>query len=255
MTEQPPGPPPGSFPPPPPGGGYPPPQGGGFSPPQGGGYPPPQGGGFSQPPQGGGYPPPFSGGPGYPPPGPGGYPPPPPGAGGYGPPPPGNAIGQLPQQAYTSWITRVLAALIDFVPILLLEGIGVGIMFATISNGGCVTDTSEYGYSTVCSGEPSALGSAAQLIAGLLVFAYAIWNFGYRQGTTGSSVGKSVLKFKVVSERTGAPIGFGMSIVRQLAHVVDTLICYIGYLFPLWDAKRQTLADKIMSTVCLPTQP
>ena len=30
------------------------------------------------------------------------------------------------------------------------------------------------------------------------------------------------------------------------------LICYIGYLFPLWDAKRQTLADKIMTTVCLP---
>lgn len=25
-----------------------------------------------------------------------------------------------------------------------------------------------------------------------------------------------------------------------------------GYLFPLWDAKRQTIADKIMSTVCLP---
>ncbi|HEX7826369.1 MAG TPA: RDD family protein, partial [Mycobacterium sp.] len=25
-------------------------------------------------------------------------------------------------------------------------------------------------------------------------------------------------------------------------------------LFPLWDAKRQTLADKIMSTVCVPTR-
>ena len=47
-------------------------------------------------------------------------------------------------------------------------------------------------------------------------------------------------------------LGFGLSIVRQLAHIVDSLICYIGYLFPLWDAKRQTLADKIMTTVCLP---
>lgn len=43
-----------------------------------------------------------------------------------------------------------------------------------------------------------------------------------------------------------------MSIVRQLAHVLDTLICYLGYLFPLWDAKRQTFADKLMSTVCVP---
>ena len=81
---------------------------------------------------------------------------------------------------------------------------------------------------------------------------YLLWNYGYRQGTTGSSIGKSIMKFKVVSEKTGQPIGFGLSIVRQLAHVVDAIICYIGYLFPLWDAKRQTLADKIMTTVCLP---
>ncbi len=39
---------------------------------------------------------------------------------------------------------------------------------------------------------------------------------------------------------------------RQLAHVIDAAICYIGYLFPLWDAKRQTIADKIMTTVCVP---
>jgi len=28
----------------------------------------------------------------------------------------------------------------------------------------------------------------------------------------------------------------------------------VGYLFPLWDAKRQTFADKIMTTVCLPVE-
>ena len=82
--------------------------------------------------------------------------------------------------------------------------------------------------------------------------AFAIWNYGYRQGTTGSSIGKSVMKFTVVGEQTGQPIGFGRSVLRQLAHIVDALICYVGFLFPLWDAKRQTLADKIMSTVCLP---
>jgi RDD family len=45
-----------------------------------------------------------------------------------------------------------------------------------------------------------------------------------------------------------------MSVVRQIAHFVDQIICNIGYLFPLWDAKRQTLADKIMTTVCLPIE-
>ena len=98
----------------------------------------------------------------------------------------------------------------------------------------------------------SSLGVAAFLLSLLVALAYLIWNYGYRQGTTGSSIGKSIIKFKVVSEKTWQPIGFGLSIVRQLAHIVDTLICYIGYLLPLWDPKRQTLADKIMTTVCVP---
>ena len=92
------------------------------------------------------------------------------------------------------------------------------------------------------------------VIAWLIVLAYVIWNYGYRQGTTGSSIGKSIMKFKVVSEKTGQPIGFGMSVVRQIAHIVDGIICYIGYLFPLWDAKRQTIADKLMTTVVLPIE-
>ena len=78
-------------------------------------------------------------------------------------------------------------------------------------------------------------------------------DYGYRQGRTGSSVGKSVLKFKVVSENTGQPIGFGLPAIRQLMHIVDQVVCFIGYLNPLWDPKRQTLADKIMRTVCLPS--
>ena len=40
-----------------------------------------------------------------------------------------------------------------------------------------------------------------------------------------------------------------MSFVRQLAHVFDSLVCYLGWLWPLWDPKNQTLADKVMSTV------
>ena len=61
-----------------------------------------------------------------------------------------------------------------------------------------------------------------------------------------------MLKCRVVDERTGQPIGFGRSVLRQLAHAVDAVICYVGFLFPLWDARRQTLADKLLKTVCVP---
>ncbi|WP_139335245.1 RDD family protein, partial [Mycobacterium sp. GA-1841] len=105
------------------------------------------------------------------------------------------------------------------------------------------------------SGEPSG-GVAALIILGTFAlfaatFGFVVWNYGYRQGKTGQSIGKQVMKFKVISERTGQPIGFGMSLVRQLAHFVDSIF-YIGYLMPLWDGKRQTIADKLVTTVCVP---
>ena len=183
----------------------------------------------------------------------GGYPPPPAlGAPGYPPPPPlpGPA---LPKEAYTSWIHRVGAYIIDIIPAALVVGIGQGIAIGTGDNQ-CVTDGGDYGYGVSCTSSYSAIGVIAAGLASILAIAYWAWNWGYRQGTTGSSIGKSVLKFKVVSEKTGQPIGFGLSIVRQIAHILDS-ICYIGYLWPLWDAKRQTFADKIMSTICVPLNP
>ena len=90
----------------------------------------------------------------------------------------------------------------------------------------------------------------------MIALAYVIWNLGYRQGTTGSSIGKGIMKFKIVSEKTGQPIGFGMSVVRELIYLVFAGLCgiiwLIAVLFPLWDVKRQTLVDKIISTIALP---
>jgi uncharacterized RDD family membrane protein YckC len=43
-----------------------------------------------------------------------------------------------------------------------------------------------------------------------------------------------------------------MAFVRDICHIVDAIICYVGFLFPLLDAKRQTLADKIVKTVVIP---
>jgi uncharacterized RDD family membrane protein YckC len=188
-----------------------------------------------------------------PPPGGGGYPPPPPSSGGYAPPPPGPAIGALPTESYTPWLTRVLAFLIDNVPVAIVYVIAWVIALVT-QQSSCIASVNQYDVGQYCYSRESIIGVLAQGLASLAIFAYLLWNYGYRQGTTGSSLGKSVMKVKVVSEVTGQPLGFGMSIVRQLAHFVDAIICYIGFLFPLWDAKRQTLADKIMTTVVLPIE-
>jgi uncharacterized RDD family membrane protein YckC len=157
----------------------------------------------------------------------------------------------LPKESYTPWLTRVLAWVVDFIPVLIVQGIAWGVLVGTQETV-CITDSSEYDLGEFCASGASTLGQMAVILATIVIIGYAVWNFGYRQGTTGSSIGKSIMKFKVVSEKTWQPIGFGLSIVRQLAHIIDGAICYIGYLFPLWDAKRQTIADKIMTTVCVP---
>ncbi len=211
--------------------------------------PPPPPGNFPPPPSPppGGYPPPPQGS---------GYPPPPPQAGpGYGPGAPVPAPG-LPQEAYTPWITRVWAYLIDLVPLLILEGIGWALFLGT-SETACVTDTSEYNLGDFCTSRASTIGVVSIAITSILAIVYWIWNLGYRQGTTGSSIGKGIMKFKIVNEKTGQPVGFGMSFVRELIYWVAAGLCagvvwLVAVLFPLWDEKRQTLVDKILNHIALP---
>lgn len=85
------------------------------------------------------------------------------------------------------------------------------------------------------------------LFLGIAVYGYNRWFLG---GKTGQSWGKKLVGLKLVKEATGQPIGIGMAFVRDLLHIVDS-ICFIGYLFPLWDAKKQTISDKIVSTIVL----
>lgn len=73
----------------------------------------------------------------------------------------------------------------------------------------------------------------------------------YKEGTTGQSIGKKVVGISVRREADGNVLGFGMAFVRKLAHFLDGVACYIGYLWPLWDAKKQTFADKVCSTVVI----
>ncbi|MFZ3492645.1 RDD family protein [Streptomyces sp. 5.8] len=73
----------------------------------------------------------------------------------------------------------------------------------------------------------------------------------YKEGATGQTIGKKVLGISVRREADGNVLGFGMAFVRKLAHFLDSVSCYIGYLWPLWDEKKQTFADKVCSTVVI----
>jgi uncharacterized RDD family membrane protein YckC len=72
------------------------------------------------------------------------------------------------------------------------------------------------------------------LLVALVVSGYNRW---FLAGTTGQSWGKKALGMKLVSEETGQPIGPAMAFVRDICHILDSVTCYIGWLFPLWDPK------------------
>lgn len=185
---------------------------------------PPQGG-YGQPPQGGGY--------GAPPPAPGygSVPPPAPGYGAAPPPPYGM---QPPSQGTLAlWPQRALGWLIDYV---VLNIPGYILYFLGAPKVDAVT------------GQTSGPGVLYYLGA-VYILGMSIWNRWMKGGSTGQTIGRGVAGVKLLSEKTGQPIGAGMAFVRDLAHIVDSVICYVGWLFPLWDSKRQTLADKILSTV------
>ena len=159
-------------------------------------------------------------------------PPPPPPPGGY----------QAPQDAVTgtlaNWGQRAGAYLLDAALILPFSVLNFIFSPKTV-----VTDVNGV-LNTTQSGGNFALASLMSLI-GLAIGIYNRWYLGGK----GQSFGKKTLGLNLVSESTGRPIGMLMAFVRDLAHIIDGLICFVGYLFPLWDKKRQTIADKLLSTL------
>ena len=63
-------------------------------------------------------------------------------------------------------------------------------------------------------------------------------------GRTGQSVGKKVIGLYLLDDKTGQPIGAGMCFLRELVQSLVNQIFYLGWLWMLWDADKQTLGDK-----------
>ena len=187
------------------------------------------------------------------------YPPPPPdssgyGTQGYGMQPgygvPAGGPGYAAPIPFASWIQRVGGYIIDM--LVALPGYAVIMIGAFMMPAAMTTTVDANGQ--IDTGTNSGVTGAAlgvMLIGYILVFALLIWNRYFRMGRTGWSLGKQALGIRLLAERTGQPMGAGMAFVRDLAHVLDSLACYIGWLWPLWDQKRQTFADKLCSTVVI----
>lgn len=150
--------------------------------------------------------------------------------------------------SYAPWWRRAAAAVIDLLPLVVFTAAGAALVWFTRDRL-CDTDTSAFDGGAQCGDGYSTLGYVSLVVTWALMVGYLVWNFGYRQGRTGASLGKTAMHCRVVGQTSGAPIGFARSLLRQAVHLTDLSI--VGYLWPLWDAKRQTFADMVMETVCV----
>jgi uncharacterized RDD family membrane protein YckC len=146
-----------------------------------------------------------------------------------------------PRSDYAGWGQRVRARLIDQGPtyvglIIFSAGYLIGIVELAQSSGSA----------------PDYQSAAVAMIIGLgVTLASMIWvayNRWMIAGKTGQSFGKRVTKIKLIGEESNAPIGPRNACIRDLVHILDALTV-VGYLWPLWDGRRQTFADKIMRTI------
>lgn len=117
--------------------------------------------------------------------------------------------------ALAPWATRALGWLVDYGPVFLVNLIVFRSTFASVLVG----------------------------LAGLAYWLY----LGHLDGVTGQTPGKAMMGIRVVNQQ-GDLIGSGSGIARKVSHVVDSIICGLGWFLPLVDSKRQTIADKIMTT-------
>jgi uncharacterized RDD family membrane protein YckC len=162
----------------------------------------------------------------------------------HGIPPPPEYIMAVPAQSdRASWATRVRARLIDQFPTylgLIIFCVGYLIFIVQLASSG--GSTSQLAKPAVV----MIIGLGAMLVS-LGWVAYNRWHLA---GKTGQSVGKRVSKIRLIGEETYAPIGAKNAFIRDVVHILDALTL-VGYLWPLWDDKRQTFADQVMKTVVI----
>jgi len=109
------------------------------------------------------------------------------------------------------WGTRAVGAIIDYLPVFVVTAISYQVNFL-----------------------------------GLLSLAYWVY-IAHLEGTTGQSPGKTMQGIRLVNQQ-GELLGSGAAIGRKFLHVLDSLVCFLGWFLPIVDTKRQTIADKVMDS-------
>jgi uncharacterized RDD family membrane protein YckC len=137
-----------------------------------------------------------------------------------------------------NWLWRVLSALIDYTPVFILVAFALPL-----------GDWLDQKLGTM---------GMADLLAWTVIIVIVGFNNVFLQGMTGQSIGKKALGMQLVRAITttdGRELlvrpGVLLTLVRQLCHVVDAAVFYLGFLAPLWTRRYQTFSDLMFGIAVL----
>ena len=136
-----------------------------------------------------------------------------------------------PAGVYASWGRRALALITDNLLLLV-----PGVVFFTLA---LVSDE---------------VAGIAILLALLFWFVFPFVYFTVMHGAfgRGQTIGKRALGIRVQHAQSGQTLGYGASFGRYamvFVFGIFTIPLLLDYLFPLWDGQKQSLHDKVASSV------
>ena len=150
-----------------------------------------------------------------------------------------------------SFSSRFLGQLLDGLLYGALQALFIvaGVAFIITASGDCIdkidADANATCTETDLNGPLLMLGIAIIAVGVLLV----LFLYVRALGRTGQTWGRKIANVKVVDQHTMQPLGFGRALGRTLfAYLISSSICYLGYLWMLWDGQKQTWHDKVVGS-------
>jgi len=88
------------------------------------------------------------------------------------------------------------------------------------------------------------------LVIGTAVgIAYSAFFLGSPSGQT---PGMRAVGIRVIDAQTGGRVDYGRCVTRYIVAIASGFVFFLGYLWMLWDPKRQTWHDKAAGTIVVP---
>lgn len=87
-------------------------------------------------------------------------------------------------------------------------------------------------------------GGNGNVLSFLIGLGYSVWMLT----TYSATVGMMVLKIKILKEN-GGKVTYQDAILRYFAAILSGIVFLLGYLWMIWDVKKQTWHDHIAKTV------